>query len=617
MPKTLLRRRRNNVADAHRLCEFRASSVLELVPVPAAVTACRPTRRAAGDVLAAMHLPGERSIRIAFRRRAPRLAELARRAGWTPGRAALPFLDDLDALLESRPRRVALLAAPETSPLAEPLRRHPHVAELEVFDPERKDLHAAMTAAGPFGVVVDDTPPRTGHAALVRRTFGHVRKGGAYLVRHAYSSRGNDIAEMVGALATGRLSRPPRRREPASPDRRMAATVGRVTVRGRYAVLTCRVDVRVKVHESEVNDLLDRRGPELGSVLRTVPGETLHSRATINQSPSDHAAPVADAYHSPDLYVRQYRDVVCAPGQVAYRGNVILPDSFRHNMRPWLNNHKIRQAGPGFAVTPEARPQEHLPGAYFYLDNEIRGHYGHAMTEQLSKLWAWREAKAADPGLKALMLERRPLQDFEAVLYAAGGIDPTDLVMPDHPVRVERLVAPTPMFSQPEYVHPDLPALWDEVSTNLAVQAPDRDYPRRFFCSRRPRKRDCTNGAEVEALFAAHGFAVVYPEDYPLVEQARMFREADVIAGYAGSAMISTVMCGAPKHVILVASESYHAKNEHLIAAAAGHRLDIAWCRAERQRVPGVGFSRAVFHSAFTFDHDREGAWLGQVLAGL
>jgi capsular polysaccharide biosynthesis protein len=543
--------------------------------------------------------PGERTIRFAFRRRVPRIADLARRAGWTPGRAARPFLDDLDALLEPRPHRVALLAAPGTSPLAEPLRRHPHVAELEVFDPQQEDLRLAMTAAGPFGMIVDDTPPRQGHAALVRATFGHVRKGGAYLVRHAYSSRGNDVAAMVGALATGRLSRPPRLREPASAERRMAATVGRVTVRGNHAILTCRAEVRAKVRETEVNALLDRRGPELGSVLRTVPGATLHSRATINQSPSDHAAEVTDTYHAPDLHVRQYRDVVCAPGQVAYRDNVILPDTFRHNMRPWLNNHKIRQAGGGFAVTPEARPEEALPGAYFYLDNEIRGHYGHAMTEQLSKLWAWREAKAADPALKALMLERRPLQDFEPVLFAAAGIDPADLVVPGHPVRVERLVSPTPMFSQPEYVHPDLPAVWDEVSGNLAAQAPDRDYPRRFFCSRRPRKRDCTNGAEVEALFAAHGFAIVYPEDYPLVEQARMFREAEVVAGYAGSAMISTVMCGGPKHVILVASESYHAKNEHLIAAAAGHRLDIAWCRAERERLPGVRITRSVFHSPF------------------
>jgi capsular polysaccharide biosynthesis protein len=375
--------------------------------------------------------------------------------------------------------------------------------------------------------------------------------------------------------------------------------------------------MRVKVREAEMNDLLGRLGPEWGTVVKTLPATTLHSRATINQSPSDHPAEVADAYTSPDLSVRVYRHAVCAPGQVAYRGNVILPDTFRHNMRSNLGNHLLHPVGPTFAATRHARPVRDLPGAYFYLDNEIRGHYGHAITEQLGKLWAWREAKQADPKLKALMFLRRPLMDFEPVLYAAAGIDPADLVVLDHPVRVERLVAPTPMFSQPEYVHPDLTAVWGEVSRNLAAQAPDRDYPRRFFCARRPRKRDCTNGAEVEAVFAAHGFAVIYPEDYPLTEQARMFREAEVIAGYAGSAMISTLLCGAPKHVILVASESYRAKNEHLIAAATGHRLDIAWCKAQRGRTPGHGSDRKAFHSGFTFDPDREGVWLKSVLTDL
>ena len=56
----------------------------------------------------------------------------------------------------------------------------------------------------------------------------------------------------------------------------------------------------------------------------------------------------------------------------------------------------------------------------------------------------------------------------------------------------------------------------------------------RLFCSRRPGKRSCHNAAEVEGLFAAHGFAVVYPEDHPLPEQARMVRDADVVAGFAG-----------------------------------------------------------------------------------
>lgn len=546
-------------------------------------------------------------------------AARAEAAGWRLDKPTRLFLDDLDAALAGAPGgKVAVLTDPDRpSGLTDLLETHPSVDAVHTFDADDDRLHLDLTAAGWFDVVVDDTRPRRGHATLVRHTFGHVRKGGTYLVRHAHSRRRNDVADLFGALAANCIAGPPHRRE-ASADRRMAATIGCVTVRGHHALATAKVNVRVKVRETEMNDLLDQSGSTLGRVNATLPAATLHSRATINQSPSEYATAVAQTYRAPALSLRTYRDVVCSPGQVVWRDNVILPDSFRHNMRPLLTNKMLRQAGPGFAATPSpARPTERLAGAYFHLDNEVRGHYGHAMTEQLSRLWAWREAKADDPSLKALMLIRnRELAPFEPILYAAAGIDPTDLVVLDRAVRVDQLVSATPMFSQPQYVHPDLPAVWDQVSANLAGQAPDRDYPRRFFCSRRPRKRDCTNGADVEALFAAHGFTVLYPEDYPLTEQARMFQEADVIAGYAGSAMISTVMCGGPKHVIVVASESYEAKNEQLIAAAAGHRLDIAWCKAERERVPGR-FRRRVSHSPFTFDEAREGAWLRGILADL
>ena len=105
--------------------------------------------------------------------------------------------------------------------------------------------------------------------------------------------------------------------------------------------------------------------------------------------------------------------------------------------------------------------------------------------------------------------------------------------------------------------------------------------PLRLFCSRRPGKRTCHNAAEVEALFAAHGFTVVFPEDHPLPEQARMVREADVVAGFAGSGMFQIAFAGGPKHVILVGSESYTASNEYLISSVVGHRLDLVLCRPD------------------------------------
>ena len=48
----------------------------------------------------------------------------------------------------------------------------------------------------------------------------------------------------------------------------------------------------------------------------------------------------------------------------------------------------------------------YLLGPYFHIDGEIQGHFGHMITEQVSRLWAWEEAKRREPGLKALLLRR-------------------------------------------------------------------------------------------------------------------------------------------------------------------------------------------------------------------
>ena len=121
--------------------------------------------------------------------------------------------------------------------------------------------------------------------------------------------------------------------------------------------------------------------------------------------------------------------------------------------------------------------------------------------------------------------------------------------------------------------------------------------------------------AEVEALFAGHGFVVVHPEDHPLADQVRMVRDAEVVAGFAGSGMFQIALAGGPKHVVLVGSESYTASNEYLISSVVGHRLDLVLCRPDVVRT--AGFDNASYQSDFTYDDRREGVFLRSVLAEL
>ena len=209
------------------------------------------------------------------------------------------------------------------------------------------------------------------------------------------------------------------------------------------------------------------------------------------------------------------------------------------------------------------------------------------------------------------------LAAWELDLLAAGGVDADRVVVAHEPTAVDTLVSSSPQFGMPAYVHPAIATTYAEVGTRLAAQAStDVPPPRRLFCSRRPGKRTCHNAAEVEALFAAHGFTVVHPEDHPLADQVRMVREADVVAGFAGSGMFQIAFAGGPKHVVLVSSESYTASNEYLISSVVGHRLDLVLCRPD---VPKTArrFDNRSYQSDFTYDDAREGVFLREVLSSL
>lgn len=379
----------------------------------------------------------------------------------------------------------------------------------------------------------------------------------------------------------------------------------------------------LRVAEVEVNDYLTHRA-RAGRVLAEVPARQLRNHSQVEQSPSPVKHEQFEVLDAPPLFLREYHDVVASPKQILTQSGVVLPDSFRKPMKQSPGHKTIRSATYKMVTFGAARlePQD-LPGSYFYLDSEFRGHFGHAVTEQLSRLWAWRQVKEHDPDVKCLMLNRvnlptpRPILEFERLLYSAAGVAPEDLHLAEGAQRVEHMYAATPAFAQPQYVHPSVADMWRETGERLVGMTEDRGRPRRVFCGRKHDKRSCRNAAAVEQLFIDHGFTVIYPEDYPLPEQVAIFRDAEVVAGYAGSALFTAMFVDRPTHLILVSSESYSAENEYMIAAVLGHRVSVAWCRADLESIPGSGFQKDVFHSSYAFDFSREGVFLEQVLKAL
>ena len=300
-----------------------------------------------------------------------------------------------------------------------------------------------------------------------------------------------------------------------------------------------------------------------------------------------------------------------------YTDHVILPGSFRR-LSSTLSHEWLIDAGPHFARVPaKYRPTKVLPGAYFHADSARPGHFGHIMTEVVSRLWGWPEAKASCPELKAIYRQAsaEPSAQVERQVLEAFGIASEDIVGVDSPVYLKTVYSATPMWHNHRpsiYAHPEMISVWNELRKNLGT---DRaaGASQRLFVSRPPnlRYRQCSNTSQVEQLFASRGFTVVYPEQHTFAQQAAMFAKAELVAGFAGSAMLNTLFCRDLRRIIVLGHEGYTARNEYLIASLLGYELHYLWSRAD---IPPDAGPKHAFKAPWTFDFGKHEAHLSQLV---
>jgi hypothetical protein len=173
------------------------------------------------------------------------------------------------------------------------------------------------------------------------------------------------------------------------------------------------------------------------------------------------------------------------------------------------------------------------------------------------------------------------------------------------------------MYSMPDYVHPGIADVWSTIGRNLAAEADPGAIHKRILVVRPPGAiRPCRNEADVIERFRRAGFETVRPETLPLADQVALFRGADVIAGFAGSALVNLLYCDAGKRVIVVGPSSYTSSNDYMIGSILGHEIDQVLSAADVQQPPG-GWSREAFLSGWSFDFEREGQLLTVVLDDL
>ncbi|WP_323097122.1 glycosyltransferase family 61 protein [Intrasporangium sp. YIM S08009] len=591
------------------------------------------------------------------------LARLAGEATWSESRPHFEALRVVEEAVSRRPDgRVLVTGATDVDAWASVLEQAwPELTVQRVrFDDDPSEVHVRLTVAGPFDVVIDASDlSGTEQARLFQRTFMHLDQGGSYIARRLVPTPGTPCSSdaSTGTTAAGvpaaapAVDALPNENIPEEPpyegdlwslvaeaqaartrdlvddlsrgwERRdvfgLAGCLAEVHVHSKALRLVNGTRVSAKLREEEVDAVLAVR-PELGERLASLPPVTWSAanEYVVNRAVDPY---VQAEFRVPEMVLRRYDDAVCSRGQVVTRDHLLYPETFRQNWMTRMANIYVVEKYPRFGVVRrDLRDPDALAGAWFHLDSEWPGHFGHLLTEQVSRLWAFEQVREREPDVKVLLTlqhDRDPmaLQPFESDVLGAFGITPEDVHVFANPCRPERLYTATGMFSLPRFVHPDVAALWDRVGDHLVRDAEERPRAERLFVSRKPSlKRSCHNVAAVEEIFTARGFEILHPEDHSLAEQVSRFRAAHTVAGFAGSGLFSLMFCREPKDVVVLGPDAYTARNENLIAAVRGHRVTAVRSRSDVEHPEGW-WTQQAFASGFTFDVDDEGRFLAEQL---
>jgi capsular polysaccharide biosynthesis protein len=191
-------------------------------------------------------------------------------------------------------------------------------------------------------------------------------------------------------------------------------------------------------------------------------------------------------------------------------------------------------------------------------------------------------------GVPILVDAQMPAQNLVALRFMVGERHPLHVVPAGEAVRVRRLWTAAmftyiPLWPMPGVAYAtrtmviDAPAFAAQVQRLEPALAPLRTGTgaRRLYLARKPSQhRGMDNAAQVEAWFVAHGFRSVDFAEFAFEEQLRLVRDADVIVGPNGAALVNGLFAGAGT-AIGILDNSFVEDNEWYAAVCAslGQRL--------------------------------------------
>ncbi|QYM80342.1 glycosyltransferase family 61 protein [Horticoccus luteus] len=253
----------------------------------------------------------------------------------------------------------------------------------------------------------------------------------------------------------------------------------------------------------------------------------------------------------------------------------------------------------------------HWAGRTLYLVTpEATDNYHHWLIDLLPRIGLIRRAGFDPAAFDRVVVNHRDREYQRETLLALGiRSDAIVAVTPGTHVRCDTLVVPS--LKHHNQCIPSADAAFLR-QTFLGAARP-RAHKRRLFLSRADaRIRRLLNERQLHPLLLAHGFEIVSLAGLSVAAQARLFAEAEIVAGPAGAAFANLVFCAPPTQVLEIAPAGWLATYHWMISARRGlaHTIILG----EGQVRPGLPDISARSRDLFV-DPEKFAAALAQVIA--
>jgi len=210
---------------------------------------------------------------------------------------------------------------------------------------------------------------------------------------------------------------------------------------------------------------------------------------------------------------------------------------------------------------PNARVENEIMDGHCIYLGHYTGHYGHFLLETLSRFWIFREKIKYDRVVFQPFIHTSPHpRSFSParICFECFQLTPDQILIVNKQTMFKHLVVPTALVEINNQANEEQALIYRQIAEHCEqslikngglfrkVFQPGlhkNSERSKLYLSRKKLKSNhyMINEGEIEKLFTSFGFTIVYPENLTFQEQVVLYKNAEVLAGFSGSALHNSV----------------------------------------------------------------------------